>query len=181
MHGKPGDVGRYAQRTRVATFFQRFEVRPSVTERWTGLSIHQQETLREKNGLPAAGKGGFSPQSFEPFFRNATTRASATLFAAIYGLLGRAGQLTGIHDARRLPGVVAAVALIDAYLVYVACNPLPCVDHEQAVLLAVGCVSGNKIGFERCRDCPMGLLVDREGEAIRHCNVCREKLRQRRR
>ncbi|MBM0105799.1 hypothetical protein JM946_13745 [Steroidobacter sp. S1-65] len=168
---------RELRRRHLAMRLIRHQARTHTIQEFTGLTRHQQATLRRQAGIPTDSRiRGPAPTSFEDFFTSARTQNESAVLALLYRALGPS------KFVRRHGGWEAAVErgeqLCDVYETWRAFFPSSRFEFDRLILLGEGLARGQEISFASCRSCHALLLIDLLGPNRRLCVHCSRARRE---
>lgn len=129
----------------------------------TGLSRHQQKTLRGRWGIPERARlSGPSPTSLTRFTHSPRARGEAAPFAAfcrVYGTL-LPGNLARVPRARLLT-LEPGERLCPTCEVFRACFPHCEFDLEALLSLVIEIARNKAVRLHRCPSCSAPTIIDR--------------------
>jgi hypothetical protein len=167
-------VDRELRRRQLARRLVAHEARTGTVFRLTGLSRHQQETLRKRWGIPQERRRrGEAPTSFASFRSNSRAREEAAALAVIW-------KCAGVSRASRQQSQTATAAvelgeqLCDAFEIYRACLLKSKFSFEHLDLLARGLEEGGTIALSNCGNCQAVILLDLLEARRNRCSQCQE-------
>ena len=165
---------RDSRRYRLAWRLMTHQVRTRTISAMTGLSRHQQETLRKRWGIPDQARlRGPSPTSLARFTHSPRARnegATLVAFCRVYGaLLPR-----NLASARwaRLPDLELGERLCATYEAFRACLPRCEFELEELLSLLIAIAKSKTLGLGRCTSCSATVLIDRLGPNRPSCSHC---------
>lgn len=152
-------VDRELRRRQLAQRLVAHEARTQTVFQLTGLSRHQQATLRQRWRVPQVIRHrGPPPTSFATFRANALIREEAAALAVLCKCAGIA-----LASSRSQPMAAALDVgefLCDAFEMYVACLVQSEFEFEHVALLARGLEEGGTIAPSNCGNCGAVILLD---------------------
>lgn len=165
-----------SRRYRLAWRLMVHQVRTGTISAMTGLSRHQQETLRRRWGIPERARlRGPSPTSLVRFTRSPRARSEAAVLAAfcrVYGAL-LPGNMARVPRARLLT-LELGERLCPTYEAFRACFPQCVFELEELLSLVIGIAKNKIIGLDRCPSCSATVIVDRLGPNRPTCSYCQQ-------
>lgn len=169
-------AARDSRRYRLAWRLMVHQVRTGTISAMTGLSRHQQETLRRRWGIPDRARlRGPSPTSLARFTRSPRARSEAAVlatFCRVYGAL-LPGNLARMPRARLLT-LELGERLCPTYEAFRACFPQCEFELEELLSLVIGIAKNKIIGLDRCPSCSATTIIDRLAPNRSTCAHCRQ-------
>ena len=166
-------VDRDLRRRQLARRLVAHEARTGTVFRLTGLSRHQQETLRKRWGVPQDLRHrGEAPTSFANFRSNARAREEAAALAVLWKCSGV--RRTSTQSQAKPTAVELGEQLCDAFESYRACLRQSKFNFEHLALLARGLDEGGTIALANCGNCQAVILLDLLETRRNRCSHCQE-------
>lgn len=166
---------RESRRRELAYKLMAHKVRTKTISAVTGISCHQQRTLRQRWRITRQMRPcGPSPTSLGRFTHSPRARSEGASLAAIcriYGLLAP-GAVTG--DVRRaFLTLELGERMYLAYETFCACFPQIGLHFEELLTFVIGIARNEVITLGRCACCGGTMIIDRLSPRQPTCAHCR--------
>jgi hypothetical protein len=171
--GTRDPVDRELRRRQLAQRLVAHEARTGTVFRLTGLSRHQQGTLRKRWRIPKdRRRRGEAPTSFANFRSNSRAREEAAALAVLWKC---AGVSRASRQSQTKPAAVdLGEQLCEAFEIYRACLRKSKFSFEHLALLARGLDEGGTIALANCGNCQAVILLDLLETRRNRCSHCQE-------
>jgi hypothetical protein len=164
-------IDRELRRRHLAQRLIAHHARPQTIVRHTGLSPHQQATLRRRlrvtNGMRHRGP---VPTSFSVFLSTQRVRDESAALAVFWRALTSAGAKS--PRLEQMSMIEVGEGICDVFEAYVACFPTFALELEHVILLVRGIEEADAIALSKCGNCNAVILVDLLGSQRRLCGGC---------
>lgn len=164
-------VDRDLRRRQLAQRLVAHGARTQTVFQLTGLSRHQQATLRQRWRVPQDLRHrGPPPTSFATFRSNSRIREEAAALAVLW----RCAAYTGNRPEKKVGAMEFGEQLCEAFEIYPVCL-LKCeFEFEHLTLLARGLDEGGAIALSNCGNCEAVILLDLQEPRRYRCVHCQQ-------
>jgi hypothetical protein len=164
-------IDRDLRRRHLAQRLIAHHARSQTIFRHTGLSRHQQATLRRRWHVPNDMRHrGPVPTSFGVFLSTQRVRDEAAALAVFWRALTSAGANN--TPVKQMSMVEVGEGICDVFEAYAACFPTSALELEHVILFARGLEEADAIALSKCGNCDAVILVDLLGSKRRVCGGC---------
>lgn len=164
-------VDQELRRRQLAQRLVAHQARTLTVFRLTGLSRHQQATMRRRWQVTTEmRRRGPLPKSFAAFLSNQRTRDEAALLALLWRLFASvAATRPSIRPTGR---VEVGECLCEVFEAHLACFPTHMLELDHLVLLSRAVDEAAAVALARCASCEAAMLADLLGPRRRRCCRC---------
>jgi len=170
-HAKREPVDREIRRRQLARRLVAHGARTRTISLLTGLSRHQQATLRQRWRVPQNIRHrGPLPNSFANFRTNSRVREEAAALAALWRCVAHISS----RSQAKVSEVECGEQLCDAFEIYLACLLKSEFEFEHLTLLARGLDEASTIALSNCTNCEGVILLDLQETRRYRCSHCHQ-------